>query len=272
MQKKDDRMSNPPQSQFVKLQEQLIQEHPEAHDEATRLADSVVMCQHANADQIWKVLWDKPLYANAKVSVARRWADALEPDMNGAWSTWGSDPRQFLIRQIAPGVSRASFRVEGDLAQDIVGRNSVALHRLYRIQGAATALRRRADIAAKPFGNLIEGGQGLNDRIQGLQSEFGLGWGPITVLHFLTDLGLAVKPDLHLVRTMTTLGLCKGISANKVPSLKEAVQLNYHVWKLILDIGHKSVTARNLRYTDKILMDISRLGLLGGKFPQERAS
>jgi hypothetical protein len=255
-------MSNNPQSQFIKLQEQLLQEHPGSHDEATQLADSVVMCQHANADDIWKVLWDKPLYANAKVSVARRWADALEPDMKDAWRTWGTDPNLFLIRQIAPGIARTSFSVEGDLAQDIVGRSKVALHRLYRIQGGASALRKRADIAAKPFGDLIEGEQGLYDRIRGLQNEFGPGWGPITVLHFLTDLGLAVKPDLHLVRTMTTLGLSKGISPNKVPSLKEAVQLNYLVWKLILDIGHQSVTARNLRYTDKILMDISRLGLL----------
>ena len=265
-------MSNTPQSQFVKFQEQLIDQHPEAHDEATRLADSVVMCQRANADSIWKVLWDKPLYANAKVSVARRWADALEPEMDGAWSTWGADPNVFLIRQIAPGISRSSFAVEGDLAQELVARSSVALHRLYRIQGAAAALRQRADIAAKPFADLIQGGQDLNDQIRGLQREFGPGWGPITVLHFLTDLGLAVKPDLHLVRTMTTLGLSKGISPNKVPSLKEAVQLNYHVWKLILDIGHQSVTARNLRYTDKILMDISRLGLLDGKFIQAGAA
>ena len=255
-------MSKSPKLQFIELQEKLIRERPEAHEEATHLANRVVLCKNANADRIWKVLWNKPLYANARVSVARNWADQLECDILGAWKTWGSHPDVFLISQIAPGINRTSFKVEGDLARDIINRNSIALHRLYRIQGAAIALRKRAEIFAKPFADLNKSGRGLTDQIHMLQNEFGPGWGPVTILHFLTDLGLAVKPDLHLVKTMSTLGLCKEISPNKVPSLKEAVRLNHLVMKLILNIGNKSVTPHNLRYTDKILMVISRLGLL----------
>ena len=40
-----------------------------------------------------------------------------------------------------------------------------------------------------------------------LKQELGSGWGHVTVLHLMTDLGIAVKPDLHLVRATRAIGL-----------------------------------------------------------------
>ena len=43
--------------------------------------------------------------------------------------------------------------------------------------------------------------------IESLQKSLGKGWGPITVLHFFTDIGISIKPDLHVARTLEYIGI-----------------------------------------------------------------
>lgn len=86
--------------------------------------------------------------------------------------------------------------------------------------------------------------------------ELGAGWGHITVLHFLTDLGLACKPDLHLVRTVRHLGMSLDLRNAKVPNLTDSIIINTRVRELLRLIDGEVRPAR-LRYLDKVLMDIS---------------
>jgi hypothetical protein len=89
----------------------------------------------------------------------------------------------------------------------------------------------------------------------------GAAWGHITVLHFLTDLGLACKPDLHLVRTVRHLELEGGLRPDKNPSLRESIQINRAVRSLVEEVDGSFSPAR-LRYTDKMLMEISKRRLI----------
>lgn len=252
-------MTQTPAARFLALRDDLASRHPASIAEAVTLAGSVVNPASADAEQVWRVLWDKPLYANTRVSVANTWVKSLEPAMIGAWKVWGATPEVFQIQQIAPGTQRENFRVEGSVAHAVVAQSKIALHRLFRIQGAATALRARAKVAAQPFKDLQ--GKPVSQIVPMLQAEFGPGWGPITVLHALADMGLAVKPDLHLVKTMRALGLMPGFSSGKVPALRETMQINEAVVNLMRDI-EQDPTPQGLRYIDKVLMEISRSGLL----------
>jgi hypothetical protein len=252
-------MTQQPHELFLALHDRLSAHHPDAIREAETLAATTVDPQTATADEIWRVLWDKPLYANARVNVAKRWVAEIGAEMQDAWRVLGSDPAVFCIHQVRPGVQRDCFGVQGTVAADFVARHRIALHRLYRIQGAARALRQRAARQTSPFADLA--GQPLAVSIPTLQGEFGPGWGVITVLHALTDMGLAVKPDLHLVNTMRVLKLSTNISDRKVPDFRDAIRINQDVRSLLKAIGRPETPA-NLRYIDKVLMDLSRCGML----------
>lgn len=252
-------MNQAAHERFLCLQSRLATLHPDAVREATALASSTVDPRTADAEAIWRVLWDKPLFANARVAVAGRWVAGIEAEMQGAWRTWGADPGVFNIRRVRPGVKRECFEVQGALALGFVARHRIALHRLHRIQGAAAALRVRGAPNPHPFADLV--GKPLSVVIPALQREFGSGWGVVTVLHALTDMGLAVKPDLHLVTTMRFLKLSEGISDRKVPDLRDAVRINEGVRALLSALGRPD-TSFELRFIDKVLMDLSHRGML----------
>jgi hypothetical protein len=248
-----------PQTRFIALHDRLCAEHPDAIREAKRLAAATVDPRTATADAIWRVLWDKPLYANTRVQVADRWVASVLAEMPDAWRIWGADPKVFAIRHLRPGVQRQNFEVRGNVANDFVTRHGIALHRLCRIQGAATALRARASRSERPFSDIHE--RPLSDLVPALQREFGPGWGPITVLHALTDMGLAVKPDLWLVRSVRFLNITPGIAADKVPGLADTIRINADVRSLLKATGRPDTSAE-LRYVDKVLMELSKRGLL----------
>ena len=94
-----------------------------------------------------------------------------------------------------------------------------------------------------------------------MRTECGVGWGPITALHFLTDLGVACKPDVHMVRTVRHMDLFKGLSEKGNPNKKETIQINQAVFDLVGEI-YGSVEPGNIRYVDKVMMEFSRMGLL----------
>jgi len=77
------------------------------------------------------------------------------------------------------------------------------------------------------------------------------------VLHFLTDLGLACKPDVHLVRTVRHLAPELRLKEDKIPNLIESILINRWVRSLV-EAAYGSFTPARLRYVDKILMEISR--------------
>lgn len=244
---------------FLAAVDGLDRSYPQVRQHADALAGAVVDPREADAEQIWSVLWDKPLYANARVATADRWVAALRDDMTGAWRRWGADSRLFRIERVGPGIRRNAFSVEGAEARDLVSRRRVALHRLRRIQGAAGALRARAAMSPRPFADLAAAD--LEEIVPRLAAELGEGWGPITILHALTDMGLAVKPDLHLVRAVVALGLCAPPANGRAPSLSEALEINRAVHALLSQLDG-TVSPAGLRRLDKLLMELSLRGAL----------
>lgn len=249
------------QVEQIKAWEHALRQRSALAD-AERLRDSVVDPRTAGAESCWTIMWNKPLYANMYVAIADRHEEALAPQMTGAWQFIGVDPLRYLIRHQGKGNASTSFTLEGSLAAGIRTNRKIALHRLFAIQGAANLLRKLVDAAGAqaPFRELAN--LPLDRLISELRGELGRGWGPITVMHMLTDLGLAVKPDLHLVRAVRRLGLLADIKENGVPSEKDAIRISAAVTKLADQFVGGLATPADLRYLDKVLMESSRQKLL----------
>lgn len=240
-----------------RLEAQLVHTQPQVIEEARRIADEVLDPNTASRTEIWTRLWDKPLYANAKVSAAGKWVEQLRPFMEDALLEWGADGGAICIERIGAGVAKSSFKLSGHASETLLADTSVARHRLFRIQGAATGLRTFPEEAPfKRYASLP-----LEEAVNELREAFGEGWGAITVLHALTDVGLAVKPDLHLVRTCRAVGLLDGKTVADVPNLKQSLEVNDLV-RSLCKAKFGVVTARNIRYLDLLLMQISMQGLL----------
>jgi|LSQX01.2.fsa_nt_gb hypothetical protein len=242
---------------FLTLNSILAESHPHAIHEAEDLSHRIVDAERGDINQVWSVLWNKPLFSNARVEVAGKWCDVLGPFMIDAWDQWGK-PDVFLITKIGPGIARSSFSVAGELADSVI-QTGVPLHRLYAIQGAAIATRKRSDIGRAPYSDIAV--LGLEETVPALRREFGFGWGPITVLHFLTDLGVAIKPDLHLKKTVFFLRYGRLPSGDSVPGYDESIAINKDVSRLLSELGWGNTPCK-LRYLDKILMEVSRCGII----------
>lgn len=164
---------------------------------------------------IWEYAWNKPLYANTKVEIGKSWVEKLKPHMRGAWHHWGGEGDSVCITKVGKGIRTEAFKAVSPLAQQIRDETGIAMYRLFAIQGAAEALRARAARSRTPYADLVNVDPGV--MVPAVQREMGPGWGLITALHFLTDLGLACKPDLNLVRTVRHLGLEVKLRPHKVP-------------------------------------------------------
>ena len=207
--------------------------------------------------------------------------------MGDAWGILGKDSSVFRIEKVGNGIARKSFRLEGALAEKIGEHTNprIALHRLYYIQQAARVLRHRGRRSDYPFADLIDGAEEkIEETVSKLMGEFEAGWGHVTVLHALTDMGLAVKPDIHLVRTMRHLGFCSTVPVDRQPTKRQACRIVVDVGRLQRELeSEKSLGAdwwgepygkddenqssamarrQRLRWLDKILMEISRCKLL----------
>ena len=164
----------------------------------------------------------------------------------------------FAIWKIAPGLKKSSFEILGIRAREIIKLAHIAPHRMLAIVGAGRALAKRSSQNQFPFADIVTAS--IADNITSLKIEFGFGWGQITVLHFLTDLGLASKPDIHVVRTIRALALWPAIKPD-YPSASDAVAITEIVQALTGRLMG-SISPSLLRQMDKTLMEISRKGLV----------
>jgi hypothetical protein len=228
--------------------------------EAKRLANTVLDPMKATAEECWTRIWDKPLFSNTRVAIGEKALKALGPFMNQAWRDWGTSGGAIQISHLGGYNRRENFRVTGRDAETIDGLK-IARHRLFAIQGGASMLRALvAENPSAPFKPFA--GMDRAQMVTQIQSRAGRGWGHITALHLLTDFGLAVKPDLHLVRTAQALGLLPVKAKEHVPTLKDALKINDMVDSHGQRIFGTDYGPSNRRYLDKILMELSRQGLL----------
>ena len=240
--------------QFLDLRERLPQNAvAEIDDVLSRLP---IDPRRATAAQAWRAIWDKPLYANTKVVTGRRWVAELEPFMDNAWETWGADPEQFVITRIGRGRDGDAFQVVGAKAKEVRAATGTSVHRLYAIQNAAGLLRGLADRSDTPV--LTFWTEPLDSLVPDLRRKLGWGWGPITVLHMLTDFGVACKPDIWVTRSLRQFGIWA--SPSDQPTLQEALAVNHAIRKMVLKTGE--LTPARLRRIDIELMALSRYGVI----------
>lgn len=244
--------------QFIEWRSQL----PDAAlKEADELAAGILDCRTASAEKIWGKMWDKPIYSSRNVDAAKRMVRDAAPHMEGKWQTAGMG--SFAISKIPKHerpeghwTDHDGFRGVGPFVKQLHGYG-ISYYRSYAIACAGMRLRELAALKTHPFSDLHN--KKLRSSVITLGKELGDGWGHVTVLHFLTDLGLACKPDLHVVRTMSALGL---ITCKKAqPTLKEAIEVNRLVSEL-LPLAYSGSKVGDLRRLDKVLMEISRVRLL----------
>jgi len=210
----------------------------------------------ATTDQAWRVIWDKPLFANTRVATGWRWINQLMPLMQDAWAVWGADPTQFLITRTGRGRDVSSFDVAGAEALRVRSATRTSVHRLYAIQNAATLLRGLAERSDTPVAQFWT--EPLDTLVPDLVRQLGWGWGAITVLHMLTDFGVAGKPDIHVVRSLRHLGIWT--SPRDQITMKEALVVNQAVRKMVLMTGE--MTPSQMRRIDIELMSLSRHGII----------
>lgn len=169
------------------------------------LATLPVDPRSATAGQAWRVIRDKPLFANTKVATGWRWVNELMPFMEDTWRVWGADPAQFKIIRTGRGRDAGSFDVMGLEAKRVRAATRTSVHRLYAIQNAAALLRRMTAQSERPVARFWT--EPLDSLVPDLVRGFGWGWGATTVLHMLADFGVACKPDLHVMRSLRYLGI-----------------------------------------------------------------
>lgn len=243
---------------FGSLEKELLRRHPEVLEDSLQLQQAIVPPTCRDPDAFWKIIWEKPLYANTRVANASKQIAALAPLLQPGWRTIGTPGSDYHVSKIGKGSSTESFQINGARAARIRSEYNIAPHRMFAIQGAAAALQRRAELPNKGvYADLAH--LELGEMVRDLLSEMGQHWGPITVLHLLTDMGLACKPDLHLVRTVRQLGFFQKIAG--VPSFSEAVAVNQFVKNLTV-AAFGEASPNRLRHVDLVLMEISRKGLL----------
>lgn len=236
---------------------------------ARQLSEVMSDVRVANVDDCWHQIWTKPLYANNRVPVGESYEKILTPLMQGTWRTIGLEKKVYFVSHDGKGRKAANFSRSGRLIDQIADVCGISAPRLLAIQGGANYLRGMVDAygEAAPLRNLaVESFQAMDAQlttlVPAMRAELGRGWGHISVMHMLTDFGLAVKPDLHLVKTARYLGLVDGLRNGKVPNLREALAIISAITRLVQGVYGTSAAPADLRYVDKLLMEASRMKLI----------
>lgn len=244
---------------FRYLDTTLRQARPEIAEIADRLGDRICPVSELETDAVWSLLSEKPLYANSRIATGDNRAKALRKFKSDLWRVLGVEGSGYQISHTGRGIKRDSFSMSGSGANELYGATRIPLHRLYAVQGAARVFRSWVSQHGRFPASWLAKASPL-ERMLLLRRQLGFGWGTITVLHFLTDVGLGAKPDVHLVRSATDIGLIEPI-IGAIPTELECVYIVEKVADLAKAVFGDTLPGA-LRYTDKVLMEASRQGLL----------
>jgi hypothetical protein len=251
------------------LHEQLAQHHPESIALGLNLAASVVDPRIATAAQIWPVLWDKPLYANTKVTIATQWIERVHHILSAGqvWSEMSRGHGPFQINQVGPRNLDIGFELVGERAIQLRSLG-IAARRINAVVGAGEALATRAaQHNGIPFADIAD--LTTEQAVDTLINDINGGWGVITVQHFMTDAGMSVKSDMHLCRTAKHLGF--PIVSHHTPTRYECFAINDFA-KTLVERWDIEVVGSKLRYLDLVLMHGSLKKIIDTRIPLEPLS
>lgn len=267
-------------------QYKIIRDEVRNHS-ASQWAEIVMLCKRVpktiDLDTIWQFGKDKPCWSNIKVAGGTRIESDLHrsADFNSckkiAAAPWSID-------KIGEGKASSSFHLVGADVDTFVSSLSPGglksyLWRLYAIRELALALDNPSSKVQPLVSKLIAKGYLDAHELESWSKQFaknvGYGWGYITANHMLTDLGVSIKPDLHVRRSGVRLGLIDGLSTGLTNSQIDELpsDVDHAIVKAVINFAqyvdpiafpgqvgaHKRKIA--LREMDKVLMEWSRMDL-----------
>lgn len=259
---------------FRNYENALAQCAPKMLDDAINLAARQVDVHTVAPNLLWRLIWDKPLYANSSVTAADnrvRNIEFLFAELPSTRNNWINDFRvEFNLVEIgqkrAHWADHRNYKYPGKRSKQLSTEFNIPGRRLRAIYGAGKAFAQWHGRFPNRFFKLSR-----QKQIFAIRRSFGAGWGTISAAHLLTDLGLAVKPDIHLVATAQAIGLIEiknyqfgmPLSDSRLTeTIDRVVELNE-----ALNPNSTSMTlVKSLRRLDKVLMEISRQKLLPKEF------
>lgn len=263
---------------------ELVRDEVKAKQPATwRLVTQ--LCEEVPEELSIETIWEcgrfKPCYSNIKVAKG----DQIANDLQGVnqfkfFDTIASDSWAIKMKSSGPKWrSNSNFILIGDDVRHFIssvarGGISSYLWRLYAIRNLAIALQDNTiiremvyDLARADFSR-----NNFNTWTKKFSENVGRGWGVVTAYHMLTDLGLAVKPDLHLKRSAIQMGLLAPSVESSHPRELDHLINDHSVVSVVMKLA-SSITPtacgnqvepncrHALREVDKVLMEWSREGL-----------
>ena len=245
---------------FKSLENKLKQKNISSIDDAINLQNDVKILSESKPLDCWKKLWDKPLYSGVRSAPSHsgKWINQLiNIGINEEFKDFINESK-FKVTKL-----QNDFIFHGELGEKInraklEKKLTVAKRRVYSIYSAAKMLNKRLQINENfPFFDIKGGIDKLEDNINTLLSELrinnkGTGWGSITVCHFLTDFGSAIKPDIHVCRALKKMNLF--LTKKELPDFEEVIAIN----KIVYDLNKKLGDSYSIRYVEKLLMEFSR--------------
>jgi hypothetical protein len=265
-------------AKYKRVREEVRARCPATWDEVGKLCRAVP--RTIDQSVFWSHGRDKPCWSNITVAIGGRIASDL--DRSPAFESFHTIADQTwelaLLERGPRWKANTNFEIRGPAARSFVeglprGGLSSYLWRLFAIRGLATSLCRDDGVRQMIDGLVQKGGKLAADDVEAWSVEFarraGMGWGYTTVNHMLTDLGLAVKNDLHLRRTVIRMGLFPGLPSDigddEIKRL--APKIDHEIVRIVIGLaGHIEPTANpaassSLREMDKVLMEWSKQGL-----------
>ncbi|SCA55414.1 hypothetical protein MTBPR1_100055 [Candidatus Terasakiella magnetica] len=257
--------------EYVRLHDKLRAEFPDCMKTDDQLQTTLFPCDTSTTEQIWLNFWQKPIRSSAKLKQGEKIVEKNSGRFEGIWKDMTPDNSPYEIirvdkeKRVGSYSNKKNFIFAGDKAKEYASNPTIAKHRFLAIFNAGICFKKRHDKhGANPFPELVMrddvaafiASDGFMKIVRNFSKEFGFLWGPITVCHFLTDCGLSVKPDLHMIRTLKYIGLFPVDKSDNLQSAKKVVDVVRIVTQLCQEV-YGEVTPENLRRFDLYLLRIS---------------
>ncbi|WP_417371842.1 hypothetical protein [Gelidibacter japonicus] len=251
--------------EYISWRKKLYDKDPEKKADEKRVNKWLIPCGTSTVDRIWYSVWQKPLRAATNNTASNKKVADLEPYMKDFWKEFDCDNHPYLMRKIGKGNGNKDYTYIGAKSQAFEQKHKIGRPKFYKIQNGARCFYKREQIDKSIFPELVIPdnelkafifSDKLKQTITKLSEEFGSGWGVVTILHLMTDAGTAVKPDLHLIRTLKKIGLIKIGMPERFSSLDQNVEA-VRIAAALCEECYDDVTAHNLRKIDMDLLHIS---------------
>jgi hypothetical protein len=268
-------------NKYLQAREELKSQKPEAWKEVVTLCNNVP--ETVDLQTIWMFGRDKPCWSNIKVAGGERIAqDIFESTDFDAFKTIAGD--EWGLVKTGRGRANKLFEAKGNSVKkflDRLGKGGLKSYqwKLYSIRQLALALADEHhpihELTKELISNQFIDHQRVGPWTKKFQKCAGFGWGYITANHMLADLGLSIKPDLHVRRAGVRLGMTvntpttlTNAQIDKLPAKVdyEIVVKALQIAEVLSPIARTGVsgTFKNkiaLREMDKAIMEWSRQDL-----------